>query len=118
MEGDLLTTHISAHVPEKITLYLDFIDMIARILYNPKSKKDIEKRSLKMMNIGLGIMVLAPDPVTKAFIFWKAISASNDDPEAVISAFGDIIMEMRKDLIGETSCEPDDAIGLFLRDQI
>lgn len=114
MEGTLLTTYTS----ERTTLYLDFIDMFAKLLGKSKSKRDVEKLNAKMINIGLSMMVLAPDPVAKAFIFWKAISASNDTPEASVDAFGDLIIEMRKDLVGETVCVRDDAVGMFLRDQI
>lgn len=114
VEGTLLT----AHVPEKTTLYLDFIDMFAKLLGNPKSKRDVEKLGSKMITVGLSMMVLAPDHVARAFIFWKATSASNDNPEATIDAFGDLIIEMRKDLVGETVCVRDDAVGMFLRDQV
>lgn len=113
MEETLLGTY----VPEKTTLYLDFIDMFAKLLGKSKSKKDVEKLNAKMINIGLSMMVLAPDPVAKAFIFWKALSAEGGDPEALVNAFGDLIMEMRKDLVGETVCVRDDAVGMFLRDQ-
>jgi hypothetical protein len=109
---------LTAHVPEKVTLYLDFIKMFVKVLENPGSKKATKEISTRMLNVGLSMMILAPDSVTKAYIFWKALSANKCDPEKAIDAFGDIIMEMRKDLIGETVCTRDDAVGVFLRDQI
>ncbi len=114
MEETLLTSY----APEKITLYLDFIKMFSELLGDPKSKRKAEKLDSKMISTGLSVMILAPDSVAKAFIFWRAISAEGRDSEAIIDAFGDIIMEMRKDLIGETVCVRDDAVGMFLRDQI
>lgn len=109
---------LSAYVPEKTALYLDFIDMFAKLLIDPKSKRDAGKLNLRMLSIGLSMMILAPDPVAKAFIFWKAIFANNDDPEASDGALVDLIMKMRVDLIGETVCVRDDAVGMFLRDQV
>lgn len=109
---------LSAHVPEKVAAYLDFIDLFAKTLRAQKTKKEIEKIGTKMISLGLNLMVLAPDPVAKAFIFWKALCSEGGDSETMIDAFGKVILEMRKDLIGETTCTPDDAIGMFLRDQL
>lgn len=114
MEETLLTVS----PPEKITLYLDFIDMFTKILDAARSKKDAKRLGSKMVGIGLRMMVLAPDHVAKAYIYWKALASEGGESEPLIDAFGIVIMEMRKDLVGETSLCPDDAIGVFLRDQI
>jgi hypothetical protein len=112
-------TQLTAQTPEKITLYLDFIAMFTKILDAVKSKKDAKRLGAKMISIGLRMMVLAPDHVAKAYIYWKALSSEGGESEILIDAFGVVIIEMRKDLVGETTtlC-PDDAIGVFLRDQI
>ncbi len=114
MENALL----AAHVPEKVTLYLDFVKLFVETLETAKSRKDIKNLSSKMLRIGLGMMVLAPDPVTKAYTYWLALSMEKGDPEPTLDALGDLIMEMRKDLVGETTCSRDDAVGIFLRDQV
>ena len=114
MEGTLLTSH----APEKVTTYLDFIKMFAELINNPGSKKETKRLGTKMITVGLSILALAPDPVAKAFIFWKALSAEGGDPEVLVGAFGDVILEMRKDLVGETICSRGDIIGVFLRDQV
>jgi hypothetical protein len=105
--------------PEKVTLYLDFIDLFIKILDSVKTKKETKRLGAKMISIGLRMMVLAPDHVTKAYIYWKALSSEGGEAEALVDAFGIVIMEMRKDLVGETtSLCPDDAIGVFLKDQL
>jgi hypothetical protein len=71
-----------------------------------------------MISVGLRMMVLAPDHVVKAYIYWKALSSEGGESEPLLDAFGVVIMEMRKDLVGTTELRPDDAIGVFLRDQI
>lgn len=111
-------TLLTAHTPEKVAVYLNFIRLFAKILGNPRSKKETKDLGTKMIDLGMSLMVLAPDSVMRAYIFWSALSASNSsDAEAVLSGFGDLIMEMRKDLVGETVCTQDDVIGIFLRDQ-
>jgi len=111
-------TLLTAPTPEKVTLYSDFIRIFDETLESTKSKREVKNLGSKMRRIGLHMMILAPDSVAKAYIFWLALSASNNDPERSIDALGDLIMEMRKDLVGETACSRDDAIGIFLRDQI
>jgi hypothetical protein len=112
-------TQLTVQSPEKITLYLDFIDLFTKIVDAVRTKRETKKLGSKMISIGLRMMVLAPDHVAKAFIYWKALASEGGDSEALIDAFGKVIMEMRKDLIGETtSLSPDDAIGVFLRDQL
>lgn len=105
-------------MPEKVKLYLDFIDMFSRILEAARSRKPPKNLDTKMISIGLRMMVLAPDHVAKAYIFWKALSSEGGDSEALINAFGNVIMEMRADLIGDTTCSRDDVIGVFLKDQL
>ena len=111
-------TLLEANVPEKVTLYLDFIKWFVETLEAARSRKSVKNLSSRMMRIGLGMMALAPDHVAKAYIFWLSLSSKNDDHGATVDAFGDLIMEMRKDLVGETTCSRDDAVGIFLRDQI
>lgn len=109
---------LTANTSEKTALYLDFIDMFTKIMDAAKSKKDAKRLGTKMISIGLRMMVLAPDHVTKAYIYWKALSSEGGEAEALVDAFGVVIMEMRKDLVGETTLQPDDAIGVFLKDQL
>ena len=109
---------LTAHTPEKITAYLDFINIFVKTIEATRSRKSVKDLGAKMMCVGLSLMVLAPDHVTKAYIFWLALSTEGNDPEAAIDALGDLVIEMRKDLIGDTTCSRDDAVGIFLRDQI
>ena len=111
---------LSFHTPEKVELYVDFISLFVKTVAARKtiSKKRVEMLGSKMMSIGLRIMVLAPDNVARAFIYWKALSSDETlPPEEIIDAFGGVIMAMREDFVGPTSCERDDIIGMFLRDQ-
>jgi len=111
-------TLLEANVPEKVTLYLDFIKLVVETLEAARSRKRVKNLSSKIMRTGLGMMTLAPDHVAKAYIFWLGLSSKNDDSEATVDAFGDLIIEMRKDLVGETAYSRDDAVGIFLRDQV
>lgn len=113
MEEALLSTH----TPEKVAVYMDFIDMFTKILRKQKTKREIEKTGTKMISLGLNMMVLAPDSVINAFIYWKALSSEGGDSNAMIDAFGNVVLEMRKDIVGDTKRTADDAIGMFLRDQ-
>jgi hypothetical protein len=112
-------TQLTVQSPEKVTLYLDFIEMFTKILDAAKSKKDTKRLGAKMISIGLRMMILAPDDVAEAYKYWKALASEGGKSETLIDAFGIVIIEMRKDLIeGTTSLSPDDAIGVFLKDQL
>ena len=111
---------LSFHTPEKVELYVDFINLFVKSVAAKKamSKKRVELLGSEMMSISLRIKVLAPDNVAKAYIYWKALSSDDSSsPENIIDAFGSVIMAMRKDFVGLTVCERDDAVGMFLRDQ-
>jgi hypothetical protein len=105
-----------SNLPEKVAVYMDFIDMFTKILRKQKTKREIDKIGTKMMNIGLNMMILASESVLSAFIYWKALSSEGSDSNAMIEAFGNVVLEMRKDIVGDTKRTADDAIGMFLRD--
>lgn len=105
-----------SNLPEKVAVYMDFLDLFTKIIRKQKTKKEIDKISTKMMSISLNMMILASESVLSAFIYWKALSSEGSDLEAMISAFGNVILEMRKDIVGDTKHTADDAIGMFLRD--
>lgn len=113
MEDALLSTH----TPEKVAVYMEFIDMFTQILRKQKTKREIDKIGTKMMKLGLSLMILASESVLEAFIYWKALSSEGSNSNAMIDAFGNVVLEMRKDIVGDTKRTADDAIGMFLRDQ-
>ena len=102
-------------ISEKLSIYLDFVDIFIKSTEAIKYKKNIKDLGSRSLKVGLGLMVVAPDSVVKKYTFWKLLAMEGTNMEKIVNAFGDVIIEMRKDLIGETKCNVEDALDIFLK---
>ena len=100
---------------EKVNIYLDFIEIFVDTMKATKERKNIKNLGTRLLKTGLSLVIVAPDTIVKKYIIWRTF-AMGGDTEKIMNAFADIIIEMRKDLIGKTECNIDDALDIFLQD--
>ncbi len=103
-------------ISEKLRIYLDFIDIFIKTVEKTKRNKHIGDLGTRLLKTGLSLMVVAPDSVVKKYTLWRLLAMEGGDFEKIVNAFGDVIIEMRKDLIGETECNVEDALDIFLKE--
>lgn len=102
-------------MPEKINIYLEFIDIFVKTVEKTKRNKNIGDLGTRLLKTGLSLMVVAPDSVVKKYILWRSFAMEGSNFEKTVAAFGDVVMEMRKDLVGKTECNRDDVLDVFLK---
>lgn len=102
-------------ISEKLSIYLDFIEIFIKSTERAKRNKNIGELGTRLLKTGLGLMIVAPDSVVKQYTLWKALAMEGGNFEKIVSAFGAVIMEMRKDLIGETDRNVEDVLDIFLK---
>ena len=57
---------------------------------------------LKLSNLSLRLIVLAPSNIVDSYLKWRLLATSGVvNPEEIMEAFAEIIVEMRKDVTGE-----------------
>lgn len=110
-----MTTELISNMPEKLSIYLDFIDIFIRTVEKTKRNRNIGDLGTKLLKTGLGLMVVAPDIVVEKYTLWRALAMEGGNFEKIVSAFGNVVLEMRKDLIGETDRNVEDVLDIFLK---
>jgi len=99
-------------VKEKIETYLDIINIFTEIIKKGQ-KARVQMLGMRLAETGLRLAVLAPDIVYKQYLFWRTLAIDGSDNNKTVNAFGQLLLEMRKDL-GETKLEISDILDAFL----
>ena len=89
---------------EKIKTYMDLIEIYLSII-TMKGQKGIVRLSQNVARVGLRLMVLAPDKVVHAFLKYQAVAGAGTDAQATITSFGQIVLEIRKDMVSDTTVD-------------
>lgn len=106
---------LQSGLPEKTKVYLEFVNIFVETMQRARQKKNINDLSTRLLKAGLNLMILAPDNVVKKYTIWRSFAMEGGDMEGTVKAFGDVIIEMRKDIIGQTECKIDDVLDVFLK---
>lgn len=82
----------------------------AKIKRNPDAGKALGR---EMMLLGMQLSLLASDEVLKKYINWRAASLTGDSIKT-IQVFGELLLEMRKDINNATFLDSDDMLDSFI----
>ncbi len=89
---------------ERIKLYQEFIGVILDSMRLGKQSvakpKLVKQLGAKIQSIGLHMMVISSDKVVNGYLLWRATAMGEGNAEAVFKTFADLIVEMRRELIG------------------
>jgi hypothetical protein len=101
---------------ERIKLYDEFVDVFMDTLKLTKvhtvKDKVIHALGIRIQSIGLRMAIISSDKVVKCFMVWRA-TASGGDPVPTVNVFSELVLEMRKELLGETSRTKDDIFDIL-----
>jgi len=109
---------------EKIQVYAKVIELFAKFT-NPevqarikRSPKEQAKLGREMALIGMQLALGGSNAVVKAYIAWRRSSLIATDPVMVVKSFGEMMLEMRRDLYPGTGvitqCTADDLLDAFI----
>ena len=103
---------------EKIKTYVAFCEIYSEIMglmrYNKgKAQAEALKLSRKMTQIGFKMMVLAPDAVVHSFLKYQAIAGQGGDAMGTVTAYGQVILDIRKDMLPETAVDIETVMDVF-----
>ena len=109
---------------DKIQVYAQVIDFFAKFT-NPEvqarvrnSPKEQAKLGWEMALIGMQLALVGSDGVVTKYITFRGASLITTDAVMIVKAFGELMLEMRRDLYtGEgdiTQCTADDMLDAFI----
>ena len=103
---------------EKIKTYVSFCEIYSEIMglmrYNKgKAQAEALKLARKMTQIGFKLMVLAPDDVVHSFLKYQAIAGEGGDAITTVTAYGQVLLEIRKDMVPETTVDIETVMDVF-----
>jgi len=103
----------------KTEAYIEVFKLFSKIM-NPKEQAKIKRNpeagkalGREMMLIGMQLSLLASDNALKKYIDWRVASLTGDSIKT-IQVFGELLLEMRKDLNDGTLCDSDDMLDSFI----
>lgn len=102
-------------ISKKLVIYLDFVEIFVDTVRLTREKKNIKALGTKLLKTSLNLMVVAPDSVVKKCALWKTYAMEGGDIEKTVKAFADVVIEMRKDIVGKTECDINDVLDTFLQ---
>lgn len=96
---------------ERIKLYQEFINVMTEAMQLTKQIKP----NLKMQNalgkklqvLGLQMMVISTDSVATNYLRWRTVAMDGSNPRATFNSFANLVVSMRKELLGETEVNRD-----------
>lgn len=101
---------------ERIKLYEEFIDIFMNTLKlsttHSVKEKAIKTLGARLQHVGLRMAIISSDIVLKNFLKWRAV-AQGGDGKSTVDAFGDLILEMRKEMIPTTSRTKEDIFDIL-----
>ena len=100
---ELLSAIGDGVMSEKIRTYNEFLDLFVDMAKS-KNLNSIDSIELgkTMAKIGLRLFVAAPDKVVTAYSKWRTLAIANKNANDTVRAFLELLLEMRRDIIGET----------------
>lgn len=98
---ELLSAIGDGVMSEKIRAYNEFLNLFVDMAKS-KNLNSIDSIELgkTMAKIGLRLFVAAPDKVVTAYSKWRTLAIANSND--TVRAFLELLLEMRRDIIGET----------------
>jgi hypothetical protein len=103
-QGELLRMCSESVMKEKVKLYGDVIQAHLDTLNMGKGSQSKQIALInRMQSIRIRMVVFAPDVVVKQFFTWIAIASVNSVPEETVKSFAQLMLEIRRDLVGDTS---------------
>jgi len=100
----------------KINLYNQFIEFMVdsmALTLKKQNPTNIKKLGIRLQAIGLKMVLVSSDIVVKKFIEWRALAIAGTDPEGIFKAFSEVLIEIRKELQGETSRTVGDVLDIM-----
>ncbi|RLC10741.1 MAG: hypothetical protein DRI24_19820 [Deltaproteobacteria bacterium] len=121
MEGELLSVENNVLTSEKLTVYLDVIELFTSFT-DPKIQRQVSKSpqrqdalGLQMAKIGMRLALLGIDDVVKGYCKFRQLAQlEGAKSEDIVRCFGDLILKMRADLHKVQTCTIDDMLGSFI----
>ena len=103
----------------KTDVYNNVFTLFTKIM-NPKEQAKIKRNpdagkalGREMILIGMQLSLRGSDEVLKKYIDWRATSLTGDSIKT-IQVFGELLLEMRKDINNGTVCDSDDMLDSFI----
>jgi len=101
----------------RIALYSEFMGFMLQSmgLKSGDSPKQRRKLGIKLQELGLRIVLIGSDVVVEKFLLWRALSKAGAESgaEAVFRSWADVVIEMRRELVGDTSRDSGDVLDIL-----
>jgi hypothetical protein len=111
-----------SHRPQKIEVYNEFFEILARFLKNPGDRDDIEEGELppemrdQFWNLNRGLIVWGSPRVIRAWLRFRRLSGEQSGPETLL-LMDEVLQAMRADLGNRNfGLARGDAVKVFLSD--
>ncbi len=118
MEEGIATIVQRGNEDEKIKTYVNFCEIYSDIMgllrfSHGKAQAEAAKLARRMTTIGFKLMVLAPDDVVHSFLKYQAIASGGGDAIGVVTAYGKVILDIRKDMVRGTMVDIETVMDVF-----
>jgi hypothetical protein len=104
---------VDAIISEKLKAYNDLAHLFIDMAIGKPKPSAIQGMGKKLSQIGFQLFIAAPDSVVTAYLKWRTLAISNESAEQTMRAFSELLLEMRRDIVGETTYDIETALDMW-----
>jgi hypothetical protein len=113
MNTEQLAAIGDAIISEKLKAYNGIAGLIIDISSGKPKPITVRAMGKKLSQIGFQLFIAAPDSVVTAYLKWRTLAISNESAEQTMRAFSELLLEMRRDIVGETTHDIETALDMW-----